>query len=71
MDAQRPDGDGGGGNGPRRMLGQVWLLLSAFGICFALLSSAEEIGRGEIGKAVGALLLGVLVYLTVGRPKRE
>jgi len=55
----------------RELLGQVWLLLSAFGICFAALSAVEEIANGEVAKSLAALGLGLIVYLTIGRPKRE
>jgi hypothetical protein len=55
----------------KELLGQVWLLLSAFGICFALLSGFQELLRGESAKAIGAVVLGLLVYLAIGRTKRE
>ncbi len=55
----------------KRVAGQVWLLLSAFGICFALLSGLQEIGRGETMKASAAVVLGVVIYLGLGRTKRE
>lgn len=55
----------------RRFLGHVRLLLSAFGICFALLSSLRELWQGEIAKTAGALALGLPKSLSVGRPKRE
>lgn len=52
------------------VLGHVWLLLSAFGICFALLSCVEDVLAGHYAKAVGALLGGLLVYRFIGRSKR-
>lgn len=55
----------------KELLGQVWLLLSAFGICFAALSSVQELARGEVFKALGAAVLGTIVYANIGRQKQE
>lgn len=55
----------------RAVLGHIWLLLSAFGICFALLSSLEEVVSGRYVKAGAALILGLLIYVVIGRNKRE
>jgi ABC-type polysaccharide/polyol phosphate export permease len=55
----------------RALLGQAWLLLSAFGICFAILSGIEEIARGDVAKSLAAVGLGLVVYLTIARPARE
>ena len=61
----------GKGAGVRRFLGQLWLLLAAFGICFALLSALEEAARGDYLKALAAVALGLVVYAAVGRPRQE
>jgi len=52
-------------------LGQIWLLLSGFGICFALLSGLEEVLAGQYLKAGSAVVLGVLIYVVIRRQKRE
>jgi len=57
--------------GLKRFLGQRWLVLSGFGICFAVLSSVQEVWRGDIAKSLLALVLGLAIYLTVGRPTQE
>lgn len=53
------------------VLGQIWLLLSAYGICFAVLSSIEEALQGNYWKTVGACVLGITVYLTLAKNKKE
>ncbi len=49
----------------------LWLLLSGFGIMYAILSWTEEFGIAIPNKGFVALATGVALYLMVGRKMIE
>lgn len=46
-------------------LHNIWLIIAAYGVWFAIFSGIEEINHGKYWKVGLSLVLGLLVYLLI------
>lgn len=50
---------------------QIWLILAAYGVWFAVLSGLEEVGSGKYWKVGASMLLGIGAYFIVEKKLKQ